>query len=150
MSDEAVREWLKERAEAEKKCAGCSYKDPQDASTHTCHSNNTTTEVSVSSMSSMAMATIQTDRNWKRVDKLNDIPLVGGERLIVMWPDATLEQIDVVLEQRTERVMEQGGHFDMPVSTAYVLRQYRGIPVRVNLRGLQAQRVAAEPGGWTA
>lgn len=89
------------------------------------------------------MKIITRDDNWRSVDQLDGIDLMDGEQLIIKWPDnGLLEQVTIRTNRHDVELPDHGSSFTSVESHAFIIREYRGITVKVGLLGVFAQRTS--------
>lgn len=87
------------------------------------------------------MNKIECYSNWCWIDRLDGVDLKNGELLFVRFPDGHAQGVECIVETKTVRVSEQGGHYDAPSMRAFAEIIYHGVPVKLPLVGLEARRV---------
>jgi len=73
------------------------------------------------------------DGGWTSTDHLGGIEIKNGDKIDVLWPDKTVEQVKVQVVIITESVSDMGTPAETRYSEAYASVIYHGQPVRTRL-----------------
>lgn len=87
------------------------------------------------------MSRIWTYNNWCHYDRLDDLDLLDGERLIVTFPNGETLEVTCSIKKSSYTTIEQGGHrTEIPVRKAVLNTKWKGVEVQVPLVDLEAKR----------
>jgi hypothetical protein len=80
-------------------------------------------------------------QDWCDIDRLHGEFLKEGERLEVMWPNGSIEQITISIADHSYYVNDMGVPYRIPVRKAHADTTHNGAQAIIPLFGLNVRRV---------